>query len=143
MVTGSARPADRYGGPAPWVRPAIIIGVVIVSAAGIGWLAWAAFYHSNPQVASLLVSYRVVDTHHVEVTIEVDREAEVTATCRVQAEATDHAVVGDLTFRAGPSADGPSAGRVTSTEHLTIETERRATTAVLRGCTTNDQPQPR
>jgi hypothetical protein len=143
MVTGSARPVDRYGAPPPWVRPTIIIGAVIVSAAGFGWLAWAAFYHSNPQVASRLVSYQVVDTHHVEVTIEVDREADVTATCRVQAEATDHAVVGDLTFRASPRADGPSVGRVTSTEQLMIQTERRATTAVLRGCTTTDQPQPR
>jgi hypothetical protein len=143
MATGSARPADRYGAPAPWVRPAIVTGVVVVAAAGLGWLLWAAFYHSNPQVASRLVSYQVVGTHHVEVIVEVDRVADVTATCRVLAEASDHAIVGDLTFRAGPTAGGPSEGRITSTEHLTIVTERLAATAVLRGCTTSDQQQPR
>ncbi len=143
MLTGSARPADRYGSPSPWVRPAILTGVVVVAAAGLAWLLWAAFYHSNPQVAALLVSYDVIDTHHVDVTIQVDRAAEVTATCRVLAEASDHAVVGDLTFRVLPGSIESRMGRTTSTEHLTIVTDREATTAVLQGCTTGEQHQPR
>jgi hypothetical protein len=143
MVTGSARPADRYGAPAAWVRPTIIAGVVVVAAAALGWLLWAAFYHSNPQVASRLVSYDVVDTHHVDVTIQVDRVAGVTATCRVLAEASDHAVVGELAFLVGPQPDGGTSGRVNSTVQRTIVTERRATTAVLQGCTTRGQHQPR
>jgi hypothetical protein len=143
MVTGSARPADRYGSPPPWVRPAILTGVVVVAAAGLAWLLWAAFYHSNPQVASRLVSYDVVDAHHVDVAIQVDRAAEVTATCRVLAEASDHAVVGDLTFQVRPEPAGSRMGRSTSTEQLTIVTDREATTAVLRGCTTSEQHQPR
>jgi hypothetical protein len=143
MVTGSARPADRYGSPSPWVRPVILTGVVVVAAGGLAWLLWAAFYHSNPQVASRLVSYDVVDTHHVDVTIQVDRAAEVTATCRVLAEASDHAVVGDLTFRVRPGSIESRMGRTTSTEHLTIVTDREATTAVLQGCTTGEQHQPR
>jgi hypothetical protein len=143
MVTSSARPADRYGAPARWVRPAIVTGVAVLAAAGLAWLLWAAFYHSNPQVASRLVSYDVVDTHHVDVTIEVDRAAEVTATCHVLAEASDHAVVGDLTFRVRPESVNDRAGRTTSTERLTIVTDREATTAVLQGCTTSEQQQPR
>jgi hypothetical protein len=142
MVTGSARPADRYGAPARWERPAIVTAVVVVAAAGLGWLLWAAFYHSNPQVASRLVSYKVVDTHHVDVTIQVDRAAEIAATCRVVAQASDHAVVGDLTFRVGPQSNGTNTGRVTSTEQRTIVTDREAITAVLQGCTTSEQQQP-
>jgi hypothetical protein len=143
MVTRSARPADRYGSPSPWVRPAILTGVVVVAATGLAWLLWAAFYHANPQVASRLVSYDVVDTHPVDVTIQVDRATEVTATCRVLAEASDHAVVGDLTFRVRPESVGSRTGRTTSTEQVTIVTDREATTAVLRGCTTDQQHQPR
>jgi Domain of unknown function (DUF4307) len=143
MVTGSVRPADRYGAPSPWVRPAVVTGVVVLTAAALGWLLWAAFYHSNPQVASQLVSYDVVDTHHVDVTIQVDRAAGVTATCRVLAEASDHAVVGDLTFLVGPPPNESHSGRVTSTEQQTIVTDREATTAILQGCTTRGQHRPR
>jgi Domain of unknown function (DUF4307) len=143
MVTGNARPTERYGAPAPWVRPVIMATVVVVATAWLAWLLWAAFYHSNPQVASRLVSYDVIDAHHVDVTIEVDRAAEVTATCRVLAEASDHAIVGGLTFQVGPETSGATTGRVTWTELLTIETDREATTAVLQGCTTNEQHAPR
>jgi orotidine-5'-phosphate decarboxylase len=75
------------------------------------------------------VGYHVRGEHAATATFTVvRRRADVPATCRLQATAADHAVVGQwaVTVRAGAS---------TSTVRATLRTERRATTVGLVGCT--------
>jgi Domain of unknown function (DUF4307) len=127
-VTGPERLQERYGAPAPWARPLTIGLASLVAALGLGWLAWAALDHANPQLSSQLVAYQVIDAHRVRVRIQIVYRADVTASCRVTAEASDHGIVGDLTFAA------PADRRNMVTVVKTIVTEREATTAVLQGC---------
>ena len=47
---------ERYGAPSPVVRRALVAVAVVVAAAFLGWLAWTALAHGNPDVTSELVS---------------------------------------------------------------------------------------
>src|ERR1700748_422800 len=42
--------AERYGAPSRARRPVMILLAVVLAAALIGWLAWATFLHSRPEV---------------------------------------------------------------------------------------------
>ena len=128
MTAGPERLKERYGAPAPWARPVTIAVVGLISALGLAWLVWAALDHANPPLSSQLVSFEVVDAHSVRVRIQIDYAEDVTASCRVTAQASDHGIVGDLTFAA------PADRRDTLTVVKTIVTEREAITAVLQGC---------
>ena len=126
---------DRYGRPAPWRRTAIIAASGLVGVLALTWLAWTTFFHATPEVSSEIVSWEVVDDHavtaRVDVVIRGDAE-DLQATCRVQAVAADHVVVGEATFT-------PTDGR----NEVEVRTERRATSVDSVGCTTADQPRPR
>jgi Domain of unknown function (DUF4307) len=128
VTAGPERLQERYGAPAPWARPLTIALVGLVAALGLGWLVWAALDRAEPPLSSQLVSFEVLDAHRVRVRIQIDYAEDVTASCRVTAQASDHGVVGDLTFAA------PADRRDTLTVIKTIVTEREATTAVLQGC---------
>jgi hypothetical protein len=125
--------SERYAAPPAWRRRATIVGVVLVALVGLGWLAWAAYDESNPQVQSQLVGYHVVDEHSVTARVDV-RVASGTsgASCTVEALADDHSVVGELHFR-------PSAG----TNEVTVRTERMATSVDVPGCVADGQSRPR
>ena len=119
------------------MRWSTILVVVALGLSGCAWLIWVALYQANGQVSSQLVGFRVVDAHRVDVTIQVDRTTSVAATCRVTAQAGDQALVGDLTFVV-PAQEASSV-----IVNQSVPTERLATNAVLHGCTTAEQPQPR
>ena len=123
--------------PRAWVRWLTVVLIVALGLSASAWLLWAALYHSDPQVGSRLVSFRVVDGHRVDVTILVDRGSDVAATCRVVAQDAAGGVVGASTFLV--PAGGASSVMVTES----VTTERRAANAVLGVCTTPGQPQPR
>jgi hypothetical protein len=124
---------DRYAPPPAWRRPVTIGSVVLVALVGLGWLAWAAYEESTPQVQSQLVGYHVVDEHSVTARIDV-RVASGTrgASCTVEAVAEDHSVVGELHFR-------PTSG----TNEVTVRTDRIATSVDVPGCIADGQSRPR
>ena len=124
--------ADRYGAPSPVRRRVLVGALVVVAALCVGWLAWAAWFHSTPAVRSELVTWSVVDDHQAAATVTVLLEDGVRATCVVQAIAADHAVVGELAFE-------PDDG----SNEVAVRTERRATSVSLVGCTAEGQPRPR
>jgi hypothetical protein len=126
---------DRYGRPPPWRRTAIIAASGIVGVLALTWLAWTTFFHASPDVSAQIVSWEVVDDHAVTARIDVvirGNAEDIQATCRVQAVAADHVVVGEATF-------SPTDGR----NDVEVRTERRATSVDSVGCTTPDQPRPR
>ena len=131
--------SERYGTPSPVARRALIAVVVVVAAAFLGWLAWTALAHGNPDVTSDLVSFTVDDEHQVTARVDVRiDDQDVVASCLLRAIAEDHTVVGELQFdvTAADLQDG-------NVLELQIRTERQATSVDPTGCTTDDQSRPR
>jgi hypothetical protein len=129
--------AQRYGRSPARRRLAVVVAAVL-AAAGLGWLTWAVWLESTPDVQSGLVRTQVDGPHRVTADVAVSFSGpHVVASCVLQAQAADHSVVGELNFRVGPVAD----------EHATLpksmRTERPAVTVDLVGCTTPDQQRPR
>ena len=119
----------RYGGPSRARRPLVVAVAVLLALAGLAWLAWAMLGQGRPEVSSQLVGSHVRGEHAATATFTVvRRRADVPATCRLQATAADHAVVGQRTVTVRPGAR-------TSRVRTTLRTERRATTVGLVGCT--------
>jgi hypothetical protein len=129
--------AGRYGDQTPRRRRAVIVASGVVGVLALGWLAWAGWSQSTPDVESNLQSFQVVDDHSVEAIVVVDiRAADVTANCLVRAVGTDHSVVGERNFEV-TGASGASR------HDVTVRTERRATSVEMIGCTSPDQSRPR
>jgi hypothetical protein len=125
--------SSRYGTTSGRQRQVVIGICVALGAAFLGWVAWAAWFHATPSVTSELVSFRIVDEHEATAVVEVDLDGDAEdPTCRVQAVAADHSVVGEQSFS---PADG--------TNEVTVRTEREATSVNKLGCTAKGQPRPR
>ncbi|KRF13821.1 hypothetical protein ASG90_13415 [Nocardioides sp. Soil797] len=124
--------SDRYGTNRSRSRLVVAAAVVVVIVFA-GWLAWATWFHANPEVTSELGNYSVVDAHTVEAEAHVNLDDDsADATCKIRALAADHAVVGELNFT-------PVDGR----NEVTVRTEREATSVDLVGCTADGQNRPR
>jgi Domain of unknown function (DUF4307) len=124
---------ERYAAAPAWRRRATVAGVVILAVAALGWLVWATFVEATPKVESQLQGWKVVDAHRTTATVDV-RLANGAShpRCTVQALASDHTVVGELTFV-------PRSG----TNRVTVRTERAATAVDVPGCTADGQDRPR
>jgi hypothetical protein len=125
--------SSRYGTAGGRQRQLVIVFSVVLAAAFLGWVAWAAWFQANPSVTSKLVTPKVVGPHEATVVIAVNLDADATdPRCRVQAIAHDHSVVGELTFT-------PVDGR----NEVSIRTERKAEAVDNLGCTAEGQSRPR
>jgi hypothetical protein len=129
--------ADRYGTASPARRRAVIIASGLVGVLALGWLAWATWVQSTPEVQSSLRSFKVVDTHSVQARVTVDTSSEsVRASCLLRAYSVDHSVVGERNFRVADTSGS-------TTLLVEFRTEREATSVVLVGCTAPGQSRPR
>lgn len=121
--------ASRYGtrGRPRWLWPVVaVIGISL----GVAWAAWIAF-QPRP-VSAELYGYEVIDDNRVDVTLNVYRPEPVPVQCTVYAQSQDHAIVGEKTV------DVPAGDRETTRVPISLQTERRAVTGVLRTCQTLD-----
>jgi hypothetical protein len=120
--------AERYGGSGGRRRGLLMVVIVVVAALGLGWLGWAAWQHSNPDVRGELSSFDVLSEHEVEVVIEVKRSGTDAVQCTVRAQADSHGIVADqeVTIPAGTDQD----------VHFTtsVATERKATAVTVSNC---------
>jgi hypothetical protein len=124
---------ERYAAAPAWRRPVTIAAVVVLAAAALAWLAWAAFVESTPKVNSQLISWQVVDAHSATARVDVSIAGGTThPVCTVQALASDHTIVGQLRFT-------PSDG----TNVVSVQTSRTATSVDVPGCIADGQDQPR
>lgn len=126
----------RYGRSGRSRKPLIIGVVAVIAAVGLTWLLWAAFIQSNPPVTSRLLGFEITSATSAKATIQVDRTESTKASCRLQAKAADFSIVGELTVTV--PADSPRHQSVSAT----LTTQRAATSVVLVGCTTPDNPRP-
>jgi Domain of unknown function (DUF4307) len=125
--------SERYAAPPAWRRRVTVVGVVVLAVVALAWLAWAAFVQSTPEVESQLIGWDVVDAHTATAQVDVHLSDGVAhPTCTVQALASDHSIVGELTFT-------PTAG----SNEVTVRTEREATAVDLPGCIADGQDRPR
>ena len=121
--------SDRYGtrGRPRWLWLLVLaVGVLI----GVVFAAWVAF-QPRP-VTAQLYGYDVVDDHHVDITLNVHRPEPLAVTCTVYAQAHDHSIVGEKTVTV------PAGEREDTRVNISLETERRAVTGVLRTCQSVD-----
>ena len=129
MTQQDPRIAQRYAAqPSPWPKVFLAVGLGLSVLLAV-WLAWAVWVHSTPEVTSDLTTWKVVDEHSVDATVQVDlRSGAKDPQCLLRAYAEDHTVVGDSSFV-------PTGGR----NDVTIRTERLATSVEKIGCTTASQ----
>jgi hypothetical protein len=119
---------DRYGrARSPVRRRAGIAVLVVVAAAALGWFAWAA-YSGRESATGTDVGFVVVDDGTVQVTFDVTKPKEATATCTVEAMDSGFSVVGTVRVSVGPAEHG--VVRRTAT----VRTTNRATTGRVTTC---------
>ncbi len=119
---------DRYGSPPGWSRPVLIVAIVAIAVAAMGWLYWAVAHRPAPSVSAQLRGFVVTSDHSISLTLTVARDNGDAVRCDVAAEAADHTVVGERSVVI--PAGGP--GTLTVTEPLV--TERLAVNGLLRTC---------
>lgn len=125
--------SERYAAPPAWRRRITVAGVVVLAVVALAWLGWVIFVQSTPQVESQLIGWQVVDAHSATARVDVHlRDGAAHPTCTVQALASDHSIVGELTFT-------PTSG----SNQVTVRTEREATAVDLPGCIAQGQDRPR
>lgn len=129
--------ADRYGTNRRLRTRLVVVFATVLVLGGLVWLGWAIWGEATPKVQSQLQSFDVVDAHQARAVVTVRlSQSGVKAHCQLQAFATDHTIVGDLSFT-------PPSGEKTSTTTQVLRTERLATSVELTGCTAPGQKRPR
>jgi hypothetical protein len=112
-------------------RPVVIALVAVLSGLALWWLVATALHHARPVAAARVSAYTVRSDTRMAVTMTVDRvDPSVAVTCRLLAQAQDYQIVGERAVRV-PS----STARLVNVS-IELVTLRRATTAVVKGCTT-------
>ena len=87
---------ERYPPLARCPRPVLIGGLGVVAAIALGWLIWAALFHSRPAVDAQVAAYTVISDTAIDVTLTVERPRPGRpVTCRVVAQAADFQPVGE------------------------------------------------
>jgi hypothetical protein len=127
-VTSQTSPTPgRYGPESRRPRPGLVAALVVLAAAFVGWVVWAALAASAPAATGQVTGFRVRGPHAlvVEVTMGGDRGP---VSCTVQALDATRDVVGVTTARGRIG----SSGRVETS--VTVRTRARAVAAVVNGC---------
>lgn len=133
MTEQDQRISQRYAGrAAAW--PRIFLALCLALIVGLaGWLAWAVWVHSTPEVTSSLTRWKVVDAHEVTASVTVSLgDGASEPRCRLRAYAEDHTIVGEASF---VPRDG--------TNDVSLRTEREATSVESLGCTASGQDDAR
>ncbi|WP_454051231.1 DUF4307 domain-containing protein [Cellulomonas sp. Marseille-Q8402] len=122
-------PAGRYGRPdSPRRRRVVRWSIIALAVAGVALTVWIGLGRAGTPVRWDEVGFRVDGPTSTELTFDVTKDADATATCRVQALSDRYAEVGVQTVTVGPA--GTATQRVTAT----IPTAELAVSAVVVGC---------
>ena len=129
MQQASARPEDRYGRRPDRPGKTVVAAVVVVAAAFLGWVVWAALGASAPEAGAEVTAFEVRSPQRIDVRVTAAPGAEGAFVCRVRAldETRGVAGVAEVALDAGR--------RETSERWVTVRTRDRAVTATVAGCT--------
>lgn len=124
--------AERYGVASRRRRLPLLVSGAVVGLALLGWVGWAAWLQSTPEVGGRPASFNVVSTHRVLVVVDVVRRDGGSVTCTVSAQAVDHVTVGedDVTIATGRSGEAQTT--------IALRTDREATSVTVTDCRTAD-----
>jgi uncharacterized protein DUF4307 len=119
---------DRYGRALPrGRRRALVAGIAVVALAAVAWFAWAA-WSGRESATGTEIGFQVVDDGTVRLTFDVEKPADSTASCTVQALDSRFSVVGTVDVRVGPAA------HQVVRRSATIRTTNRATAGRVVSC---------
>jgi hypothetical protein len=119
---------DRYGrATSPTRRRALVAGLALLIVAALAWFAWAA-YSGRQSATGTDVGFVVVDDGTVQVTFDVTKPRDATASCTIEALDSGFSVVGSVAVRVGPADHG--VVRRTAT----VRTTNRATAGRVVSC---------
>jgi len=104
--------------------------VVLVVAAALGWFAWAA-WSGRASATGSDVGFVVVDDATVQVTFDVTKPRNRSATCTIQALDPGFSVVGTVQVQV------PASDRDVVRQTSTVRTTNRATTGRVETCSVN------
>jgi len=106
------------------------IAVAALATVFLGWLLWTATVRATPPVSGQVTAYEVLSDREIAVTLTVDRpDPSREAVCHVVAQAADFHEVGAIDRVQIPAQEQ----RVVDVT-LTLQTLRRATTALVKSC---------
>ncbi|WP_194902687.1 DUF4307 domain-containing protein [Quadrisphaera sp. INWT6] len=128
MTGAPVRPADRYGDPGPLrrrLRLAVVVGLAVALSA---WAVWAGLGLATDRIDAQEQSFDVVDDSKVVVVFSVAKRADQDVVCTVEALSSTSARVGVQQVPVGADAGA------TSVQTVTVLTQQRATTGVVKGC---------
>ncbi len=120
----------RYGRKTTprWLKYTLLGGGLVLLLA---WSLWGAFANKDQPIGFQQQSFQVKSEHSVEIVFEIYREDGKPAECELYAQATDHTVVGEKVIQI-------PAGEPKVLVTTQIETDREATTAVVKNCALTD-----
>jgi hypothetical protein len=119
----------RYGPePSQGRRRAYLAGVVVLSAAGLAWVAWVGAERAGQDVRWSQVGFVVGADADVQVTYDVGKDPQTTVVCRLRALSRSKATVGLVEV-----VVGPTDRRVTRRTD-TVRTSGPAVTGLVDSC---------
>ncbi|KHK98470.1 transcriptional regulator [Microbacterium mangrovi] len=129
-MTTQAMLDERYGrtrARTSRIRSTVLSGIVI--AVIIGVIAWMSFGNQSNSVGATATSYKVVDASSTTITFQLTAPAGARVACVLEADDTDHGIVG---WRVIEYPASPAGHNRTLTEQ--IPTVGRATTGLVNSC---------
>ena len=121
-------PAGRYGERPTRRRPGAVAAAVVLAAAFLGWVVWAALGASRPAVSGQVTGFDIRGAHEIRATVAVTAPHPGRVSCRVQALDSTHGVVGVTTARVRVGSSG------TARTEVAVRTRDIAVTAVVDTC---------
>jgi hypothetical protein len=107
----------------------MVVGLVVVlGAASLAWLVWAALSAATPDTRSRLISFRVLDDRRVQVRLTVIAESSSAVTCTLLAQDATGEAVGVT------SVDVPAGQDDEREVETVVPTRSRAVNASVAGC---------
>ena len=128
MQQATPRPAGRYGERSPGGRRAVVAASVVLAAAFLGWVLWAALGAASPGARGEVTGFTVVSDEAIEVRVAVTGGGDARVGCSVQALGRTRDVVGVGDLVLDPSRTDRDEGTVT------VRTRDRAVSAVIGRC---------
>jgi hypothetical protein len=127
-VTTPALPAGRYG-PPPRAgrRPLVVVALGVTAVVVLAWILWVVIESRSP-VHWTDVGFRIVSDQRVDVTYDVHKDADLSATCTLRALDQGKGTVGTADVVVGPSTSDVT--RRTDT----VRTSALAVTGFVRSC---------
>lgn len=107
-------------------RLGVVAAIVLIAMVGV--IAWMAFGNSSNSVDAATTGYTVVDHRTVTLTFQVTTPASTRVACVLEADDTEHGIVGWKVIELAGSA------RHSETYSETIPTVAEATTGLVNSC---------